>query len=208
MEPNKGFWSKAITLIDQTRAVFSKYNLLTDDIISITEDIKDEAEFCLNATNKELEGKRLTNEEYDHIRYIGAAFENLSLELIKEPDQPLMGWFDVQGADKSIAVVADVYTSNGDNNPEKSILFEAVGPASEIYTVVEVDGYLYLMRGGVFSYREFKQPMDQPRLTDEEWQEKLKTYPNTGKPSWMKEIIIPLKTKPAPNETVFYGTGC
>ena len=208
VEPNKGFWSKAITLIDQTRAVFSKYNLLTDDIISITEDIKDEAEFCLNATNKELEGKRFTNEEYDHIRYIGAAFENLSLELIKEPDQTLMGWFDVQGADKSIAVVADVYTSNGDNNPEKSILFEAVGPASEIYTVVEVDGYLYLMRGGVFSYREFKQPMDQPRLTDEEWQEKLKTYPNTGKPSWMKEIIIPLKTKPAPNETVFYGTGC
>ena len=208
VEPNKGFWSKAITLIDQTRAVFSKYNLLTEDIISITENIKDEAEFFLNATNKELEGKRLTNEEYDHIRYIGATFENLSLELIKEPDQYLMGWYDVQGADKSIAIVADVYTANGDNNPQQSILFEGVGPANEIYAVVEVDGYLYLMRGGVFSYREFKQPIDQPRLTDEEWQEKLKTYPNTGKPSWMNEIIIPLKSKPAPNETVFYGTGC
>ena len=50
--------------------------------------------------------------------------------------------------------------------------------------------------------------MDDPRLTDEEWQEKLKTYPNTGKPSWMDEIIMPLKTKPAANETVYYGTGC
>jgi len=208
VEPNTGFWRKAIQLIDNTRGVFSKYNLLTDDITSITEDIKDEAEFFLNASLKELDGKRLTNEEYDHIRYIGATFENLSLELIKEPNQSLMGWYDVQGADKSIAVVADVYTANGDNNPEPSILFEAVGPADEMYVVVEVDGYLYLMRGGVFSYREFKQPVDQPRLTDEEWQEKLKTYPNTGKPSWMKEIIIPINTKPVPNETVFYGTGC
>lgn len=208
VEPNVGFWSKAIDLIGRTKEVFTKYDLLTDDILSITENVKDEAEFFLNASKKELDGKRLSNEEYDHIRYIGATFENLSLELIKEPNQFLMGWFDVQGADKSIAVVADVYTANGDNNPEKSILFEAVGPANEIYTVVEVGGYLYLMRGGVFSYREFKQPILQPRLTDEEWQEKLKTYPNTGKPSWMKEITIPLKTKPAPNETVFYGTGC
>ena len=120
-----------------------------------------------------------------------------------------MGWYDVQGTDKSIAVVADVFTSNGPNNPEKSILYEAVGPAQHLYVVVEVDGYLYLMRGGVFSYREFKQPVDMPRLTDEEWQEKVKKYPDTGKPSWMKEIMIPLKNqKPADNETVFYGSGC
>ena len=130
--------------------------------------------------------------------------------LIKEPNQYLQGWYDVQGTDKSIAVVADVYTANGDNNPEKSVLYEGVGPADEIYVVVEVDGYLYLMRGGVFSYREFKRPMDEPRMTDEEWQEKLKQYPNTGKPSWMKEIIIsvPANKKPAANETVYYGTGC
>ena len=208
VEPNLGFWNKAIALIDQTKAVFSKYNLLSEEVLAITEGIRDEAEFMRNASQKELAGKRLTDEEYDHIRYIGATFENLSLELIKEPNQFLMGWYDVQGADKSIAVVADVYTANGENNPEKSILFEAVGPANELYVVVEVDGLLYLMRGGVFSYREFKQPMDDPRLTDEEWQEKLKTYPNTGKPSWMDEIIMPLKTKPAANETVYYGTGC
>ena len=45
-------------------------------------------------------------------------------------------------------------------------------------------------------------------MTDEEWQEKLKQYPNTGKPSWMDEIIVPIDQKPADNETVFYGSGC
>ncbi len=209
VEPNVAFWTKALSLLEDTRGVLKQFGLLTDEVNSLTDDIRDEAQFLLDASNKELTGKRLTNEEYDHIRYIGATFENLSLEMIKEPDQYLMGWYDVQGADKSIAVVADVYTANGSNNPGWSILFEGVGPANEIYVVVEVEGYLYLMRGGVFSYREFKQPFDQPRLTDEEWQEKLKTAPDTGKPSWMEEITIPLKPQSVKdNETVFYGTGC
>ena len=111
---------------------------------------------------------------------------------------------------ESVAVVADVYTANANNNPveNRSVLYEAVGPAHEIYVVVEVDGYLRLMRGGVFSYREFTRPVSEQRMTDEEWQEKLKQYPNTGKPSWMDEIIVPIDQKPADNETVFYGSGC
>ena len=88
------------------------------------------------------------------------------------------------------------------------MLYEGVGPANEIYVIVEIDGYLYLMRGGVFSYREFKRPMDEQRMNDEEWQQKLKEYPNTGKPSWMEEIIVPLKKKVENNEMIYYGTGC
>ncbi len=208
VEPNVAFWSKAVALIDDVNKAIERYGLMTEQIKSISEGIRDEAEFLLNASKKELAGQKLSDDEYDHIRYIGATFENLSLQLIAEPNQVLDGWYDVEGADKSISVVADVYTANGDNNPEQSVLFEGVGPANEIYVVVEIDGYLYLMRGGVFSYREFKRPLGDQRLTDEEWQELLKKYPNTGKPSWMDEIIIPLNTKPAENETVFYGTGC
>ena len=208
VEPNIAFWEKAVKLLDETNGVLKRYNLLTEEVEQMGEDMKDEAEFFLNASKKELAGQKLTNEEYDHIRYIGATFENLSLQMLKEPDQYLQGWYDVQGADKSIAVVADVYTANGENNPQQSILYEAVGPAHEIYVVVEVDGYLRLMRGGVFSYREFKRPVGEQRMTDEEWQEKLKQYPNTGKPSWMDEIIVPIDQKPADNETVFYGSGC
>lgn len=104
--------------------------------------------------------------------------------------------------------MADVYTANADNNPEKGVLYEAVGPAHEIYVVVEIDGYLYLTRGAVFSYREFKRPLDEQRMTDEEWQEKLEEYPSTGIPAWMREIIVPLKKAPEANETIFYSTGC
>ena len=88
------------------------------------------------------------------------------------------------------------------------MLYEAVGPVNHIYVVVEVDGLLYLMRGGVFSYREFKQDVNAPRMNDEEWQQNLKQAPDTGKPSWMKEIIVPLKQKPKDNELIFYSSGC
>lgn len=208
VEPNLAFWTKAVELLSDTRNVFKRYDLINEEVEECINDIEEEARFLLDISKRELSGGKITDEEYDHIRYIGATFENLSLKVIKEPDQQLMGWSDVQGTDKSIAIVADVLTSNGDNNPEKSILYEAVGPANEIYVIVEVDGYLRLMRGGVFSYREFTRPLGEERLNDEEWQEKVKAYPNTGKPSWMKEIVVPLKLKPADNEEVFYGSGC
>ena len=208
VEPNLSFWEKAVALVSDTRNVLKRYQLMDENIANILDAVGEQAQFLLNVSKKELAGQKITEEEYDQIRYIGATFEYLSLEMIKEPDQTLMGWSDVQGTDKAIPVVADVLTSNGNNNPEPSILYEAVGPANEIYVVVEVNGQLRLMRGGVFSYREFKRPVDEQRMTDEEWQQKLKEYPSTGKPSWMEEIIVPIKVKPEDNETVFYGTGC
>ena len=208
VEPNVAFWEKAVALLDATLSTLSRFHLTTEEITDQNSALREEAEFLLNISKKELSGEKITDEEYNRIRYIGATYENLSLEMIKEPDQTLMGWSDVQGTDKHIAVVADVLTSNGDNNPQPSVLYEAVGPVNHIYVVVEVDGLLYLMRGGVFSYREFKLDVNAPRMNDEEWQQNLKVAPDTGKPSWMKEIIVPLKQKPKDNELIFFSSGC
>jgi hypothetical protein len=139
---------------------------------------------------------------------MGATFENISLDLIRQPDQYLEGWQYVEGADKKVALVADVYTANAGNNPNKCILFEAVGAADEIYVVVEIDGLLYLTRGAVLSYREFTHPLGEQRLTDEEWQDQLEKNPRKGVPDWMKRIIVPLNQKPQMNEEFFYSSGC
>jgi hypothetical protein len=168
----------------------------------------EEARFLLRVSEKELKGQMPTDEEMDQLKCVGATFENISLNLIREPDQYLMGWDDVQGTDRKVALVADVYTANADNNPEKSILYEAVGAADEIYVVVEIGGYLYLTRGAVLSYREFTRPIGEQRLTDEEWQQLLQKNPRKGVPQWMDRIICPLKQKPAVNEEIFYSSGC
>jgi hypothetical protein len=208
VEPNTGFWKKAIELLDNTEQLLKDQQMLTEKMGGATTRIREEAEFLLRVSEKELAGKTLTDEEYDQIGYVGSTFENISLDLIRQPDQWLMGWSDVQGTDKKVALVADVYTANADNTPSKSVLFEAVGDADEIYVVVEMDGYLYLTRGAVLSYREFKKSIDEQRLTDEEWQQLLKQNPDRGVPAWMKEIIVPLNGELQDNEELFYSSGC
>ena len=210
VEPNIGYWQLAITLIDATEAVFNKYNLATEKTHDISERMREEAQFLLNVSQKELNGKKLNNEEYNQIEVIGSTFENISLDLLRQPEQEyLYGWDSVEGADRSVAVVADVFTANHSNIPlpEKCILYEAVGPAYEIYVVVEIEGLLYLTRGAVLSYREFMRSPSEGRWTDEEWQEQLKSQPRAGEPDWMQEIIVPLDNI-ADDETFFYSSGC
>lgn len=208
VEPNVKFWKKAGELLENTAKLLKSQNMMTEKIEGVTERMKEEVEFLLRVSEKELAGKILSDEEYDQISYIGATFENISLDLLRMPNQELYNWADIEGADRKVALVADVYTANADNNPDKAILFEAVGDADEIYVVVEIGGYLYLTRGAVLSYREFVQPINEPRLTDEEWQKQLEGNPRKGVPEWMKSILLPLKKMPEPNEEVFYSSGC
>ena len=208
VEPNVGFWKKAVELLDNTAKLLKEQKMLTEKVEAATTRIREEAEFLLRMSEKELAGKPISDEEYDQLKCVGATFENISLDLVRQPDQYLMGWSDVEGADKKVALVADVFTANADNNPNKSILFEAVGDADEIFVVVEIDGYLYLTRGAVLSYREFIQPIDEPRLTDEEWQQQIEKEPRKGVPAWMQRILVPTKTPPTPNESIFYSSGC
>ena len=208
VEPNINFWKKAIELLNNTENLLKEQHMLTQKVSEATGRLREEAQFLLNISEKEIAGTPLTDEENDQIECIGSTFENISLNLVRQPDQYLDGWSNVEGADKKVALVADVYTANANNNPNKSILFEAVGLADEIYVVVEIDGYLYLTRGAVLSYREFIQSIDEPRLTDEEWQEQLEKNPRKGVPEWMKRIIVPLKEMPEANEEYFYSSGC
>ena len=208
VEPNVAFWQKAIDLLDATERVLKQYDFMTEKGEDATGRMRDEAEFLLAASQKELAGKRLSDEEYSQLEYIGATFEDISLGLVREPNMELFGWDDVQGTDRKVALIADVYTANAFNNPDKNILYAAVGMADEIYVVVEVEGYLYLMRGGVLSYREVQRPTGMQRMTDEEWHKNLEENPDEGRPAWMDDVLLRMKEAPKANEKYFYSTGC
>jgi hypothetical protein len=94
-------------------------------------------------------------------------------------------------ADKVMALVVDVHT---DSNSQKC-LEEAIGFPALLYVIVpQRDGSLVLTKGGMFSYFEFKQPIAE-RLTDEEWQARLKQGPVPETPDWIKPLMA---------EPVFY----
>lgn len=206
VEPNIGYWKKIIELLDLTKDVLMRNDLLNEDISRISERLRENATFLLNASQKELDGKSLSEEEYRQIEFIGSTFEWITIDLVKEKDQYLDGWENVKGPDKSVAVVADIYTSNLQNNPDRGILHVATGNVNDIFVVVEIDGYLYLTKGAVLGYYEFHLPLGN-RLTDEEWQEMLDNNQAPKIPGWIKEIIVPIKP-PKSNEKVFYSSGC
>lgn len=208
VEPNMNFWKRAVALNVALDEFLEKYQMKTPKLASTGDRISELAEFLLRVSRKELGWGGLTDEEYNQIEIIGSIVENISLDLIREPDQYLDGWDNVQGADRYISCVADVYTANADNNPNKSILYEATGPAYDIYVVVSINDERYLTRGAVFSYREFQRPLGEQRLTDEEWQQQLRTQPRLGEPAWMQEIIVPVDGELQDNETFFYSSGC
>ena len=208
VEPNIKFWQTAIDLLKASKSLLKGQGLLTVKINNANERMVETAEFLLNVSKKELKGEVLSEEEYDQLEYIGAKFENMSLDLLRDEEHEMWGWDAVQGPDRRVALVADVYTANAPNNDNKSILFEAIGDADEIYVVVEIGGYLYLTRGAVFSYREFQRSIQDQRLTDEEWQKYLDEHPRSGVPEWMTPIIVPLENAPTDNESVFYSSGC
>jgi Protein of unknown function (DUF3160)/YARHG domain len=206
VEPNVNFWKNMLALLTLTENVLKKNNLLSEDIASKTNQLKESNLFLLTASEKELKKQKMTEQEYRTIEAIGASIEYLTLAVI-EPGKDFQSWNDVQGPDKSVAVVADVYTRNIPYCQKNGILHEAVGNVNELYVVVEIDGYLYLTKGATFSYYEFVQPM--VRLTDEEWQKMLeskKALPTI--PQWMKEIILQSKDIPASDEKIFYSAGC
>ena len=208
VEPNVSYWKKAIELLDKTLEIIKTHDLTTEKIITSTNSLREQAEFLLRISEKELAGKAVTDEEYDMMRHIGSTFEYITLWLIKDKDGYLSSWDEVNGADKKVSLVADVMTSNGENNPAPSVLYEAIGPTHRIYVVVEMGGYLYLTRGAVLSYREFQEDVNTPRLTDEEWQKQLETDPHKGIPSWMNEIILLDTDDELDNEYIFFSTGC
>lgn len=206
VEPNVNYWTTVIELIDLTRSVLKRNNLLDGNISGVTDRMKENAQFLLSASKKELAGQNLSEQEYSQIEYIGSTFEWLTLDLVKQKDQYLDGWENVTGPDKSVAVVADIYTANSSNNPDKGILHVATGNVNDIFVVVEIEGYLYVTKGAVLSYHEFHVPLGN-RLTDEEWQEMLKKNEAPKQPDWMKEIILPIVSPPT-NEKIFYSSGC
>lgn len=204
IEPNIKFWNKLDELVKLTDNLLEKHGLQTPDLKEKASELSDYTNFLLTATRKELAGEELSENEYRTIEQMGSSIEYFTLSVI-DPDLYLDRWELVQGPDKSIAVVADIYTRNVPGCNKNGILHVATGNANNIYVVVEIGGFLYLTRGATFSYYEFVEPLDS-RLTDEEWQQRLEEKKAPRIPEWMDNIII--GNEPKADDRVFYSSGC
>ncbi|GAB4116322.1 MAG: DUF3160 domain-containing protein [Candidatus Caldatribacteriota bacterium] len=125
-------------------------------------------------SQKEIENITLEEDEYDFIQNFGDISENLIR---------IVSGGEVDSAGLKTVMVADVHT---DGNTKK-VLEEGVGYIKTMLVTYRTPGgFLELGVGPVFSYYEFKQPMEK-RLTDEAWREILDSNP-PPLPNWVKNF--------------------
>lgn len=205
VEPNLQFWEALLALSNKTKSILENNGLYNEDVKGKTKQITESIEFMVQISKKELQGKKLTQQEYETIEVLGSSIEWMTLSVL-EPGLWLDSWNLVQGPDKSVAVIADIYTNNDRKCEQMGILHVGTGLVNEIYVVVEIEGLLYLTKGATLSYHEFQRALDD-RLTDEKWQEMLKKGEKPGIPSWIQEIMYQ-EGAPKGDEKVFYSSGC
>ncbi len=176
VEPQPEIYARLAALTAQMQAGLGGRNLLNDEMAEKLARMESLLLTLKEISEKELRGDGLTEDEYAAIRAIGDALEGLTTF-----SEEIEGQITSQ-ADERMALVADVHTDPNSN----LVLEEGVGDALPIYVVVLVDGRQVVTLGGVFSYYEFKWPIDD-RLTDESWQA-MSSRPD--RPAWTESFIV------------------
>jgi hypothetical protein len=128
----------------------------------------------LAISQQELANQELGERDYDFIENFGSISANL-IESISGGE--------VSPEALKTVMIADVHTEGN----TKKVLEEGVGYIKTAVIAYKLpQGNIILGAGPVFSYYEFKQPMDE-RLTDEAWREILSSNP-PPEPDWIRSF--------------------
>ena len=204
VEPNIKFWE---TLREAIENVYEGVNDVGVDnqFENITNQLLSMVDHCISISKYEINRQPIGEDVY-FIRNIGSTMEWFTLTVL-DPDveDHIDSWSFVKGADRSVAVVADVFTRNIHNCQKQGILYEATGAPNKIFVLVECNGHLYLASGATFSYYEFVRERGD-RLTDEQWQKMLEDKKAPAHPTWFAPLLIDEKIES--DETFLYSSGC
>jgi hypothetical protein len=176
VEPQPAVYARLAALTRQMQAGLRARSLLHAEMALKLDSLEGLLLGLKGMSEKELRGEPLTDAEYTAIRNIGDTLHDLATF-----SEEVAGEI-TSAADERMALVADVHTDPNSGQ----VLEEAVGDAFPIYVIALVDGHQVVTVGGVFSYYEFKQPMND-RLTDEAWQD---MDPLPARPAWTGSFIV------------------
>lgn len=178
VEPNPLAFARLRALAQMTLDGLNSRNLTTDWSKTNLGNLISELTFLQSAAERELIGEKLTTEEYWRLLYYGGTLEQFAITSA-DTDEGI-GRVDI--SDINGALVADVASGPAADGTGVVALTEAVGEPVRIFVVLP-DAPWRIGMGAVYSYYEFTVPSSE-RMTDEQWQEKLKAGQAPARPSW------------------------
>jgi hypothetical protein len=176
VEPQPAVYARLAALTAQMQSGLGARGLLNSEMEGHLAAMEQLLLSLKTISEKELRGEAVSDQEVDLIRGIGDTLEGLTT-FSEEVEGEITSL-----ADDRMALIADVHTDTNTNQ----VLEEGVGDAFPIYVVVLLEGQQVVTVGGVFSYYEFKWPIND-RLTDEAWQA---MSPRPDRPAWTAGFIV------------------
>jgi len=177
VEPNPEAYARLLALAQMTENGLQARNLLSDLIKTNLDNLVEELTFLKTASEKELAGTALTDDEYWHILYWGGVLEQFTLAAADTTDP-----MDRDLSDQKAALIADVASGPDETGMGIVALEEAIGQPTWIYVVLPGQPWRIAV-GAVYSYYEFTVPAS-GRMTDEEWQAQVEAGTNPPQPDW------------------------
>ncbi len=166
VEPVPEFYNRLLALTRMTNKGLDEMDVLDKSSKLRLEKLEEILERLVVLSEKELANKELEEADYEFIKNFGEELNGVIN--------------DVDNKAKKTTIVADVHTDINTGN----VLEEGVGYVRMIFVAYKVpDGRVLIGAGPVFSYYEFKQPINQ-RLTDETWRGMLEKGETPKMPEW------------------------
>ncbi|NPV87599.1 MAG: DUF3160 domain-containing protein [Anaerolineae bacterium] len=180
VELNPEVYARLYALAQMTRDGLQQRNLLDPAVGENLENLIDLLAFLQSASQRQLAGETLSDDDYWRIKYYGGELEALTIAAAdKETDDASSR--DL--SDQKAALVADVATGMG------RVLEEAIGQPTYIYVILP-DEPLRIAIGAVYSYYEFVVSPEE-RMTDETWQQKVERGDTPPHPEWTSIFLSP-----------------
>ncbi|MHC4540522.1 MAG: DUF3160 domain-containing protein [Planctomycetota bacterium] len=171
VEPIPVFWGRLLSLTRMTSQGLGELNVLTPVARQQLERLEELLQQILDIATKQLRNESLSPDDGKFFKELPSMLDSVTP---KTRDQGL-----------SVALVADVHT----HTVEAQVVEEAVGKVDLIIVACPMlDGRAFLAVGPVFSYYEFKQPMNN-RLTDETWRKLLDSPQKPDRPNWYVPLM-------------------
>jgi hypothetical protein len=181
VEPNPEAYARLQSLAVMTKTGLESRGLSTTLISGNLDNLISELKFLQTASEQELAGKELSDDDYWHIQYYGGVLEQFTLAAADSENEMSR---DLQ--DQKAALIADVATGLNKDG-QLAALEEAIGQPTKIYVVLP-DSPWRVAVGAVYTYYEF-QVSPGSRLTDEDWQAKVESGDIPAAPPWTKFFI-------------------
>jgi hypothetical protein len=178
VEPYPQVYSRLQYMMRDLREVIKAVELSAPAVSDKVREFEDVLSRLEKISQKQLHAEARTEEEYKLIWNMGQTLAGMA-QFPPEIMEKI-----TSEADKQMDVVADVHT---DLNTSQ-VLEEGVGSPFDIYVIIGEGPDRRLCRGGVFSYYEFKWPLDD-RLTDEAWQDMEASNTRPALPPWTSSFI-------------------